>query len=85
MVVCVFSCVYYCSTTGNYKLSVRVGEGDSGGHVSRETTSRGLSWDPKDQLGIFLFPSEKNLQVPPGLLKMISVIRQNPWDNVQKS
>ena len=35
-----FMCVYYCST--HYK-AVRVGdEGDNGGHVLRETTSRGL-------------------------------------------
>jgi hypothetical protein len=33
-------CVYYCST---YYKAVRVGEGDSGGHVLRKTTSRGLS------------------------------------------
>ena len=33
-------CVYYCST---YYKAVRVGGGDSGGHVLRETTSRGLS------------------------------------------
>jgi hypothetical protein len=33
-------CVYYCST---YYKAVRVeGGGDSGGHVLRETTSRGL-------------------------------------------
>ena len=32
-------CDYYCST---YEKAVRVGEGDSGGHVQRETTSRGL-------------------------------------------
>ena len=31
--------VYYCST---YYKAVRVGRGDSGGHVLRETTSRGL-------------------------------------------
>jgi hypothetical protein len=49
--VCSLVCVYYCSTV--YK-TVRVGvfycstyckavrEGDSGGHVLRETTSRGL-------------------------------------------
>ena len=30
-------CVYYCST---YYKTVRVGGGDSGGHVLRETTSR---------------------------------------------
>jgi hypothetical protein len=36
--VCV--CVYYCSAY--YKL-LAWGEGDSGGHVLRETTSRGLS------------------------------------------
>ncbi len=33
-------CVYYCST---YYKAVRVGGGGSGGHVLRETTSRGLS------------------------------------------
>ena len=32
-------CVYYCST---YYKVVGVGGGDSGGHVLRETTSRGL-------------------------------------------
>ena len=32
-------CVYYCSTLDK---AVRMGEGDSGGHVLRETTSRGL-------------------------------------------
>ena len=32
-------CVYYCST---YYKAVRVGGGGSGGHVLRETTSRGL-------------------------------------------
>ena len=34
-----FACVYYCST---YYKAVRVGGGGSGGHVLRETTSRGL-------------------------------------------
>jgi len=34
-----FVCVYYCST---YYKAVRVGGGDSGGHVLRETTSRVL-------------------------------------------
>jgi hypothetical protein len=41
--VCVYycstcACVYYCST---YYKAVREGEGDSGGHVLRKTTSRG--------------------------------------------
>ena len=31
-------CVYYCST---FDKAVRVGKGESGGHVLRETTSRG--------------------------------------------
>ena len=35
-----YVCVYYCST---FDKVVRVGGGDSGGHVLRETTSRGLS------------------------------------------
>ncbi len=30
-------CIYYCST---YYKAVRVGEGDSGGHVLRESTRR---------------------------------------------
>jgi hypothetical protein len=38
--MCVCVCVYYCST---YYKAVRVGGRDSGGHVLRETTSRGLS------------------------------------------
>ena len=37
--VCECVCVYYCSA---YYKAVRVGGGDSGGHVLRETTSRGL-------------------------------------------
>ena len=34
-------CVCYCSTVASTKLFAW-GEGDSGGHVLRETTSRGL-------------------------------------------
>jgi hypothetical protein len=34
-----YVCIYYCST---YYKAVRVGKGGSGGHVLRETTSRGL-------------------------------------------
>ena len=34
-----FVCVHYCRT---YYKAVRVGGGDSGGHVLRETTSRVL-------------------------------------------
>jgi hypothetical protein len=37
-VYCVCVCVYYCST---FDKAVRVGDGESGGHVLRETTSRG--------------------------------------------
>jgi hypothetical protein len=37
--LCVTVCVCVCST---YYKAVRVGEGNSGGNVLRETTSRGL-------------------------------------------
>ena len=41
MCVCVFDvCVYYCSTY--YKAVREGGGGGNGGHVLRETTSRGL-------------------------------------------
>jgi hypothetical protein len=50
-------CVYCCRT---YYKAVRVGEGDSGGHVLRETTSRGLCG--------LVYPSRTGTREEPGTL-----------------